>query len=724
MGELVKFDTLQELSPMGQAALTYAASGFFVFPCWGLMPDLACGCPEHANCGSAGKHPMVKSGLNASTTSADQIRKWWLKWPNANIAINAERSGLLILDVDPRNDGDASLAKLEAENGELPSTYEVKTGGGGRHFYFKHKPVRSKPVASGLDIKSLGGYVVAPPSIHHSGRPYEAFHLGDPRGFILGPPDWLVDLCMADASKKPRKPQAGGQVTKASAVDSGLFGAAFAHAGWLGEHASAPNARCARCPFDAEHTTGAKGTPTSSTVVYAPENGGVNGYVQCSHSHCGHRRQSDFWAAVPEASREYAKHKLKISVLYDPAATSDPGWASSWRADLLFDNKGKLKQVKGNAAVILKNHPDFVGCLGHDTFSGTFHWLRSPPTVPSLGTIPPGPVVDKDFVSVAMYLAKQYDMQDYGDDAVNAIMRAAALPFHPVLQYLDSIGPKWDQQPRMKHWLHTYLGCPDSLYEQAVGSWWLVSAVARIMKPGCKADHVLILEGSQGTRKSTALSVLFNPWFADTPINLDSKDAYMALRGVWGYELQELASLSKADSDKAKSFFSSPRDKFRPPYGRNDVELPRQCVFAGSVNNDAYLKDDTGNRRYWPVRTDRIDIDTLVRDRDQLWAEALFAYNLGHHWEPRSEADHALCQDEQLQRIQWESDPWTSIVRSMTTNRDEVSAPDLANEIQGNRATQADSQRVARILRAEGWLKKHTNKGKVWKKPLQAKHSE
>lgn len=496
---------------------------------------------------------------------------------------------------------------------------------------------------------------------------------------------------------------------------SGLFGAAFLHAGWLGDAGSVHNTRQARCPFDGEHTTGARGIPSSSTVVFAPENGGVNGFVHCSHSHCGQRTQLEFWNALPEASRDHAKKQLQVSVLYDPAANIDPSWASSWRADLLFDTKGRLKQVKGNAAVVLKNHPDFVGCLGQDTFSGTFYWLRSPPTVPSLGVISPGPVNDKDFVVIAMYLAKQYDMQDYSDDAVNAIMRAAAVPFHPVKQYFEKLA--WDETTRIKHWLHTYLGCPDTPYEQAVGAWWLVSAVARILQPGCKADHVLILEGNQGTRKSTALSVLGGEWFADTPINLDSKDAYMALRGVWIYELQELASLSKADSDKAKSFFSSPKDKFRPPYGRFDVELPRQCVFAGSVNNDAYLKDDTGNRRYWPVRTDRIDIDSLVRDRDQLWAEALFAYNIQHPWEPKSEEDHELCRGEQSQRVQWEEDPWTGQVLLLVEGRDRVKSFEVAAEMLGSRASPGDGLRVARILKLAGWEKKPTGKGKEWRRP-------
>jgi hypothetical protein len=711
MGDLVSFESLTDISPLAQQALNYAAAGFYVFPVWGLLPDLGCACPEHGNCGSPGKHPLVKSGLNASTTSPEQIRKWWRKHPFANIGINAERSGLLILDVDPRNGGDATLAGLEKKHGDLPATYEVRTGGGGQHFYFKYLPaVKSKPVGSGLDIKSKGGYVVAPPSSHHSGRSYEALHLGDPRGFILEPPPWLVDLCTKDPVKLP-----GPKTGKPSPVESGLFGAAFKHAGWLGEDLGGGRSS-ARCPFETEHTSG--NAYDGSTVIFAPEKGGVNGFLHCSHSHCTQRPQPEFWKAIPSESRDAARALLSVNPLYEPAATADADWLASWRSSLLFDSAGKLKRVLGNASLILKNHPAFAGCLGYDEFKESYCWLRAPPAIQGLSPVPVGPVRDEHFLQIGYWLASRYDLQDFSSDHIFQIMRGAAVPFHPVRDYLRSV--VWDQHCRVCSWLTDYLGVPDTPYSRAVGAWWLISAVARVLQPGCKADHVLILEGPQGTRKSTALRTLATPWFADTPINLDSKDAYTALRGVWIYELQELQSLSKADSDKAKAFFSSPVDIYRKPYDRTTVEIKRQCVFGGSVNYDAYLKDSSGNRRYWPIVTNNIDIVALTRDRDQLWAEAVHMFQLGAQWYPVTPAEQELCAVEQDLRLQLDEDPWMHAVRSHVTGKSAVRVHEILSDpinFPGCRKELKDAIRVARCLRELGWTKHTVGGGKEWRSP-------
>jgi hypothetical protein len=160
-------------------------------------------------------------------------------------------------------------------------------------------------------------------------------------------------------------------------------------------------------------------------------------------------------------------------------------------------------------------------------------------------------------------------------------------------------------------------------YHRAVGPRWMISAVARIYAPGCKADCALILEGPQGIRKSSALMMIAKPWFADRLSDLSSKDAAMETRGVWIIEIAELDTMSRAVVSTIKAFMSRTQDRFRPPYGKRLVDLPRQCVFAGSVNPEGgYLKDPTGGRRFWPVVCSTINLETLQRDREQLWAEA------------------------------------------------------------------------------------------------------
>jgi putative DNA primase/helicase len=161
---------------------------------------------------------------------------------------------------------------------------------------------------------------------------------------------------------------------------------------------------------------------------------------------------------------------------------------------------------------------------------------------------------------------------------------------------------------------------------------WLIQAVARALNPGCKADTVLILRGRQGSGKSTSLSILGGDWFRDTPIDLASKDRFSALQGAWIYELAELDSLRRAEAQTLKAFVSSQRDSYRPSYGRNTRDVPRTTVFAGTTNDDEFLQDATGSRRWWVIETTTCDAQTLRQDRDQLWAEAVHAYRQGEGW--------------------------------------------------------------------------------------------
>ena len=205
-------------------------------------------------------------------------------------------------------------------------------------------------------------------------------------------------------------------------------------------------------------------------------------------------------------------------------------------------------------------------------------------------------------------------------EAVLDIARRAS--FHPVRNYLA--GLQWDGTPRLDQWL-TDAGAQESPYVRAVSAVTMIAAVRRVREPGVKFDEMLVLEGSQGAGKSTALAILAgdSAWFTDhCPVNADGREAMEALSGKWIVEAGELAGLRKASSEKLKSFMSRSTDTGRPAYGRLTQAAPRQCVIIGTTNSAAYLSDGTGNRRFWPVKIDRFDLETLARDRDQLWAEA------------------------------------------------------------------------------------------------------
>src|SRR5262249_29949799 len=208
---------------------------------------------------------------------------------------------------------------------------------------------------------------------------------------------------------------------------------------------------------------------------------------------------------------------------------------------------------------------------------------------------------------------------DPGKDHVADAATALCLEnrFDPLLDYLDCL--KWDGVPRLDRWLTTYLGVEDADLHRAVFRATLIAAVRRIRQPGCKFDHILTLEGPEGKGKSTAIAVLAGVEnFSDqTILSQSDKEQQELLRGIWLYEIADLAGLRRAEVEKVKAFASRTHDRARPAYGRRRVDAPRRCIFVATTNEDEYLKSPTGNRRFWPVAVGSIDIEGLRRDRDQ-----------------------------------------------------------------------------------------------------------
>jgi predicted P-loop ATPase len=285
----------------------------------------------------------------------------------------------------------------------------------------------------------------------------------------------------------------------------------------------------------------------------------------------------------------------------------------------------------------------------------------------------------------------------------------------------------------------TYLGAEDTPLNRAIASLWMISAVARIMQPGCKADHMLILEGPQGIRKSTALKLLASDaWFTDELAEIGSKDAAQQMRGVWIIEMAELDAIGRAEVSRIKAFLTRTSDRYRPPNERYVITVPRQCVFAGSVNPDTYLRDETGNRRFWPLRCGEIDLDGLRRDRDQLWAEAVARFNAGAHWwlEDRDLIASATAEQE----ARYEPDAWDALIeRWLGSERRSVNVGSGAHDdwqdryaprlkpltdvsvgealeqallIEPAKWTKADQMRVGNFFKAKKW-ERYKTKGSV-----------
>lgn len=277
--------------------------------------------------------------------------------------------------------------------------------------------------------------------------------------------------------------------------------------------------------------------------------------------------------------------------------------------------------------------------------------------------------------------------------------------FHPVTDYVKRC--TWDADKHaLDEWTIKYLGTDDTPFIRAAASKWMISAVARIMRPGCKADCALILEGPQGRGKSTALKALFHPWFTDEIADLGTKDAAMQLPGAWCLEIAELDAMHRSDVAKIKAFMSRTADRFRPAYGARVIEQPRQNVFAGTVNHNEYLRDETGGRRFLPIACGTIDIDGLIAARDQLWAEARDRYFADETWWiDTADIAAAASIEQEARRI---LDPWQKEVARLVAMRDSVTASEVLDDmnIPIKDQQQLHLNRVASILKGLGWLRR------------------
>lgn len=671
---------------MMHAALWYAARGLHVFPLYEPAGE-GCSCRKGSECRNAGKHPRTPRGMLAATCDADRIREWWSRWPGANIGIATGPSGLVVVDVDPRSGGDENLSKLEREHGELPHTPTALTGGGGQHYVFRRpqsaKHLKSMSIRRGVDVKADGGYIVAAPSIHASGRPYvwdAGARIEETELAML--PEWIVR--MVEVPEHQRAPSDG-------AVTDGFLGAAFREAGWLGRDLGGGKA-AVRCPWEDEHTSGSR--YDSSTVVFAPAAGKRTGHFHCSHSHCQGRTLSDVLSALPEDAKRRAREALGLDRNYDPSRPAEPAPDATWEHALRFNDRGQLTRDVGNVVVLLTNLEEWAGTIEYDEFADTCVWTRPVPRLPGMRSPQPGEqLADHHYVYVHHWFAKHRGVSFTKDSIRDALVSAARMRTrHPLRDYLQTI--EWDGKRRIPTWLSVYLGAQDTEYTRAVGQYWLVSAVARVFRPGCQADHLLVLEGSQGRGKSSAVRILGGDWCLGSLPDIRTKDAAQALQGKWIVEIGELDAFKGAGATRVKDWITQTADHYRPAYGRFAVTRPRQCVFIGTTNEEQYLADHTGGRRFWPVACGEIDRDALIRDRDQLWAEAVQAYEGGMPWWP----DESVSGDiEETQAARSVVDAWEERVLQWVTLRDEFTMGDVLEGAIGLTADRWDRSSQTRV---------------------------
>ena len=282
---------------------------------------------------------------------------------------------------------------------------------------------------------------------------------------------------------------------------------------------------------------------------------------------------------------------------FDVVTDTNVGDKPDWRQKLKVTEKGAVAQTIENVVLVLTHDPKLSGRLGYNDLEHNICLLDDLPW--RKRTNHSRTWVDTDDAALRFYLERTYGLggKDRIFDAVNIV--AQKNTFHPVRDYLD--GCIWDGVPRVETLLADYLGADDSEYTRAVTRKALVAAVARIYRPGCKFDYMLTLRGPQGLGKSSFIAKLGGKWFSDSFSTVQGKEAYEQVLGVWLMEVGELAGMRKAEAESIKLFITKQSDRFRPAYGRRTQEYPRQCIFIGTTNESQFLRDTTGNRRFWVV---------------------------------------------------------------------------------------------------------------------------
>jgi putative DNA primase/helicase len=301
---------------------------------------------------------------------------------------------------------------------------------------------------------------------------------------------------------------------------------------------------------------------------------------------------------------------------------------------LLRTEDGKPRACAANVVALLRDSLEWAGVIGYDEFSERVVLRKPAPGFPPDTRPCPREWSDAMDVYAQCWLQRAgllINSANVAASAVQAVAREKQNCFHPVRDYLESL--VWDGMERADHWLEMCFGAEQSNYTSAVSRRWLIGACARVFMPGCQNDCTLLLLGPQGIGKSSGLRALVPraEWFADSISTLGARDSRQELRGKWIVELSELSALRRAEIEAVKSFLSERVDHYRPPYGRHAIDVPRQCVFAASTNDETPLLD-AQNRRFLPIHTVKVDVAALENFRDQLWAESFSYFEAGQTW--------------------------------------------------------------------------------------------
>jgi predicted P-loop ATPase len=443
--------------------------------------------------------------------------------------------------------------------------------------------------------------------------------------------------------------------------------------------------------------------------------------------------RSEVDKARERIQREQANNVVKLDEKRKrkpkPPPEPPPGGWPAWRDKLAKDDRGRIIADLDNVLVALDGEHSVRLAIAYDEMlQHSLVMLEWPKVAEFDGPerTYPHEVDDDDITRLQQWLQRM-GIRRIGREIVGQAVEhlARRRRFHPVRDGFEMLA--WDGVPKLDTWMFSYLGAvaesaEEIEYVRMIGAMFLIAMVARIYRPGCQCDYMLVLEGEQGILKSSACRVLAGDYFSDSlPDAITSKDARQHLRGKHLVEVSELAAFSKTEVEALKAFITRREEKYRPPFGRHDVMEPRQGVLVGTTNQHVYIKDSTGARRFWPIRCTTIDVEGLRAVRDQLFAEAVFRFKRGDRWWPTAADEERFFKPQQAARL--EDDPWKGPIarylESMMSER--VTPAEIAKMCLGfvgdSRITPADGRRIANVMRELEWPYKHTMKGGAYLRP-------
>lgn len=354
-----------------------------------------------------------------------------------------------------------------------------------------------------------------------------------------------------------------------------------------------------------------------------------------------------------------------------------------------------------NASLIIESDPKYKDSVYFDEFLQRIIRKNSP--IREWG--------DADDLELVRHIQNTLAIPRMGREAVSqaVVGVASKKKRNCVREWIETL--KWDKQPRLEHFFIDYMGVAEDEYSMCASRNFWLSIAARVYKPGCKVDNMIILEGPQGVGKSTALQIIGGAWFAEQHESAIYPKAFAEiLQGKLLIEISEMDAFNKAEVNRVKQTISCPSDRFRPAYGRHAVDHPRTCVFVGTINKDDWNRDETGARRFWPIAcTGAIDLEGIRANRDQLFAEAKTRILAGEdHWQMPPEPT------KREQEARYQHDIWTDEVTRILKGKTEVTTQEILKELGLDlvRQGRAEQMRIGTILRVLEWKKVRKTQGR------------